>query len=158
MGGEGLAKRERTVMNLHNPRYLLLFIIAPLVTGAAIYVSCRNVNQLLIAQWLPLLSLFPTEPMITVTPWVKFQLPDGLWLFSFLNLQYWIWRGMNRFEARFWWGTILSLALSSELFQLTGTLPGTYDPWDVFTYLATFCISIILAHFHPLYHSNHSHS
>jgi len=78
------------------------------------------------------LNLRPKE---SLGGWVVYSLPDGLWLFSYILLMGCIWNfNLKRsFYASF---PLAFIAIGSELLQILGWVPGTFDVVDLLCYLA----------------------
>ena len=76
--------------------------------------------------------------------WVKYNLPDGLWLLSYLLLMESIW-GMQKGIKLIFDIPIIVFAFLMELFQYIGVFPGTGDILDLLFYmlsiLTTICIT-----------------
>jgi len=75
--------------------------------------------------------------------WVRFSLPDGLWLLSYLLLVDAIWNGFNKVSA-LWYLIIPGVAFGSELAQLLWGFTGTYDKMDFVCYGAAVVITILV--------------
>ena len=68
--------------------------------------------------------------------WVRFNLPDGLWIFSLVLALRLIWSDQE--DKRIGLsliGFVLALSLFSEWAQAMGWLSGTGDLWDVVVYI-----------------------
>lgn len=80
---------------------------------------------------------------IDIPEWIRFSLPDGLWLLSYLLLVDAIWNGFNKVSA-VWYLIIPGVAFGSELAQLFWGFTGTYDPMDLVCYGAAVVITIVV--------------
>ena len=69
-----------------------------------------------------------------IPEWILFSLPDGLWIFSYVCLMLFIWRNLVSIRNVFWILIIPVLAISSEIGQLIGIVPGVFDPADLLLY------------------------
>lgn len=82
--------------------------------------------------------------------WVKYNLPDGLWLLSYLLLMESIW-GMQKGIKLIFDIPIIVFAFLMELFQYIGVFPGTGDILDLLFYmlsiLTTICITKIINYY-----------
>lgn len=74
--------------------------------------------------------------------WVKFSLPDGLWLFSYIFLVDAIWSGYKSVISRIFVYSLPVFSLLSEFLQYWGLVPGTFDWIDVLSY--TFAILLYI--------------
>ena len=120
---------------------LLLHVIMPLVIGGAIYVCWRD-SSLLMFDWFRQLGLGPvvdgirtvTLPAAVLLPrWVLYSLPDALWVYAAIMFMHRIWVGsesrtVNR-RLWLWSGPVLAVVI--EFAQLTGVIPGSFDPNDL---------------------------
>ena len=80
---------------------------------------------------------------VNLPQWVRFSLPDGLWLLSYLLLVDAIWNGLNKVSA-IWYFIIPGVAFGSELAQLFWGFTGTYDFMDLVCYAVAVCITIVV--------------
>ena len=67
--------------------------------------------------------------------WIKFSLPDGLWIFSYVCLLLLIWSDNGIKKSIHWVLIIPIIAIFSEVGQLSNIVPGTFDPIDLVFYL-----------------------
>jgi hypothetical protein len=83
----------------------------------------------------PSCQFFPLFSKQNVSPWLLYQLPDALWLYSFLHSLYLIWG--HRLVVPI---SILGLAFSFTLeigqIKSFGLMPGTFDYYDLLFYTA----------------------
>ncbi len=131
---------------------LILLVAFPLLIGTLIYVLFRS-NSILFNSWIKdsgfFTYLLKTRLLIqnsnlTLNRYLVYNLPDGLWLFSWLNFLLIIWEFEINKTSRLVIIASFLAAISSELLQGLGFLSGTYDIFDLFAYvLATFCVFII---------------
>jgi len=63
--------------------------------------------------------------------WVRFTLPDALWVFALAWAMLVMTRGAARRERVAWLALPVALGPGAELLQLVGALPGTFDPLDL---------------------------
>lgn len=121
-----------------------------LLLGGLIYVIFRD-KSLLMFDWFDaigidneidgLRSLFQGEG---IYGWVKYSLPDGLWLFSYMFLVDAIWNGSRSISSYIFIYSLPILALLSEFFQYFGLLPGVFDWMDVVSYLFAIILFVII--------------
>ena len=124
-------------------RKLLYGHILSLLTGGLIYILFRT-TSLKMFRWFDNLGL--TE-IITIARnitlkysnqlpnWIKFSLPDGLWIFSYVCLLLLIWSDSELKKSIPWVLIVPAVAILSEIGQLPEIVPGTYDPIDLIFYL-----------------------
>lgn len=90
--------------------------------------------------WVKTLREWGSE--LYVPEWVKYSLPDGLWLLSYLFLIDAIW---NKFDkcSSIWYLIMPGVAFGSELAQLFWGFTGTADPMDFTCYAGAIVITIL---------------
>ena len=109
-----------------------------MLIGGFTYVLFREKN-LLMFSWFNslgienLIDFFRNKILFNnlIPNWVKFSLPDGIWIYSLTSLMLIIWnRDMNK--SKYIWLLIGPLlGLSAEFGQLIDIIPGTYDNTDL---------------------------
>ncbi len=101
--------------------------------GITIYALWRGIN------------FFGLEPLLTSTPpnWIKFNLPDGIWLYSLLSSLFLIWKDMLSKHLIAGILIVLFLSFISEVFQYLDVIPGTFDVYDLVSYLIAAMIFVI---------------
>jgi hypothetical protein len=127
--------------------YLTSSLIA-LFTGVLIYFILRDFDMI----FFQILRIKPASANIHisdnfVTYFLKYNLCDGLWLYSGISLLRFIW--VNSPETGSYYIYIfIGIALLLELLQLTEHFPGTFDVFDLLTMaffaLLEHCINIFL--------------
>jgi hypothetical protein len=121
-----ILKKERT----------LYFVLSPLLlaTGIAIYFLFRKNEGMLLFDWFPglraLKGLAIQADKNSLVNLAVYSIPDGLWLLSGLFLMRALWWAAPKT------GTVYALifcalAAGFELLQMTGRVPGTFDPADM---------------------------
>jgi len=80
---------------------------------------------------------------LSLPQWVRYSLPDGLWLLSYLLLVDAIW---NRFDKMscVWYLIMPAIAFGSELAQVWWGLTGTADMMDFVCYAGAVVITLIV--------------
>lgn len=63
--------------------------------------------------------------------WVIFSLPFSLWVFSYMLLITAVWRESNSIMGYFWLWILPLIAVSSEVLQICGYIPGHFDAIDL---------------------------
>jgi len=120
-----------------------ILVVMPVAVAGCIYILFRH-ESLLMFDWLHQLHLMPlvaelrtfTVPLGESLPgWIRFSLPDGLWLLSYLWFLRVVWADGP--DKPLWAWTALGLVMSfgHELGQATGLIAGTFDWADVAAYL-----------------------
>lgn len=117
----------------------LFKLILPLVLGGIIYGFLRK-SEIVFFNMLNL--NLPLSQFSGIPDWLVYNLPDGLWSYSFTNLVLLIWNHqINR--KNFGWIIIpVITGIILELSQLTGLIKGTFDIFDI--------VYIILFSFIPI--------
>jgi hypothetical protein len=127
---------KKTEYKFRINRTMILNIIAPFCLGFLIYVIFRSnsifniVDKDLIEIW-------------NIPEWIKFNLPDGLWLYSLNSIIILIWEYKSRFALIFWLSFSTSISIIIEFLQLHQIIRGTFDINDIFAYLISI-IALIL--------------
>ncbi|HRB97506.1 MAG TPA: hypothetical protein PKY67_07330 [Nitrosomonas sp.] len=73
--------------------------------------------------------------------WIKYNLPDGLWVYSLTSLMIIIWKSYT-LKSLIWICSGLLIAIISEFCQYIGVFPGTYDSIDIIFYLLAFGLAV----------------
>lgn len=76
--------------------------------------------------------------------WVKYNLPDALWLFAYMFLVDTIWNGSNAKVSFVFIFSMPIVALISEILQYYNLLPGVFDWIDIASYVFAILLFIIL--------------
>jgi hypothetical protein len=113
--------------------------IIPVVIGGLIYLTYRT-DSLIMFGWFKsiglsdLVTFFRTNELLqnlVIPNWVIYSLPDALWLFSFTYLTILIWDFKISRQSIFWICLAPAVGLFSEIGQLIGVIPGTFDRVDL---------------------------
>lgn len=126
---------------------ILIFI--PLFFGGIIYILFRT-ESLLMFKWFRFLNLenhiFSTRKIfkIELPDWFVYNLPDGLWIFSYSLLMLSIWNFKLNIHSVFWIFLMPFIAIISEILQFFKIIPGTYDIWDLNFYILGTLLPLIL--------------
>jgi len=132
-------------------RLKLAYYIAAFLTflgGVTVYAFLRDINNMILFHFFPKIPFLSTlyVPVKTDALWPNIfrnNLPDGLWCLSGLLLVRAIWLHNAKWRA-IYGGIFIAIALSFEISQLSGNMPGTFDALDlVFMGLFAFLESII---------------
>lgn len=124
-------------------KQLYLGHIFTLLCGSLIYILFRtsNLQMFLWFDKLRLLHLinnfrtYTINHSHTLPSIVLYSLPDGLWIFSYVNLVLFLWKNEIKKENLFWIFIIPIISIVSELGQLLKIISGTFDPMDLVMYL-----------------------
>lgn len=119
---------------------LCLFLI-----GVSIYLLWRDehllIHRILHASGMDdlIVPLRKSVADINVPEWIRFALPDGLWSTSYILLiDVWVKRGI------LWTSFIPFIGVLSELLQLIGWLPGTFDTADLLAYSIPYFLYVLI--------------
>lgn len=119
----------------------------PVIVGGLIYLTFRTdtltmfdwFNKIGLADAVGLLRSNQHLQALTIPSWIKFSLPDALWLFSFNYVLLTLWNFNINSQSAFWLFLAPTIGLFSEIGQLIGVVPGTFDFVDlVLLLIATF--------------------
>ena len=143
-------RKSLTVGKLKRLELIIFHIIFPLLLGGGIYVAFRS-KSLILFRWFDKINISGftnvirdiLDPCINNIPnWVKFSLPDGLWVYAFSSSFLIIWN--QDFKTVKYWLLIPLLTFTFiELFQHFKIISGTCDLVDFFICLLAFVLSII---------------
>ncbi|WP_264544547.1 MULTISPECIES: hypothetical protein [Flavobacterium] len=129
-----------------------LFPFLSVFLGGFIYVSFR-VESLKMFSWFNAIGLskvilairnFTINNDMLIPNWIKFSLPDGLWLFSFISLMLVAWKNEVNSSNLFWFIGLPLIALLSEIAQSISIVSGTFDWIDIVMYLVGFFMPFII--------------
>lgn len=114
----------------------ILIVVVPLISGILIYIF-GGYDVYYFLKWFKI----ELPNTLKLSSWLIFNLPDGLWLFSLINVFIFIWKDdhLNFFK---WSLFTLFFSISSEFLQKIELIHGTFDLNDIFTYLIAFLFSI----------------
>ena len=116
---------------IYRPAFWLTQVGLPLLAGSLIYALARDLAALQMGHWL---SLSYWETSLILPEWVRYNLPDGLWLFAALQAMRGIWQQPLPRAAHIWIITLFGLAFGSEGLQALQLIAGTADWADVAAY------------------------
>jgi hypothetical protein len=118
----------------------------PVFLGGLIYLTYRA-ETLLMFSWskyigfTDFVNFLRTNSQLqdlAIPNWVKFSLPDALWLFSFTYIILFLWDFKINRQSAAWIFLAPTVGLFSELGQLVEIIPGTFDKMDLLLlFLAT---------------------
>jgi len=133
-------------------RQLIVGHFITLLLGGMVYLSFRS-NTLVMFSWFDKINLLEpiselrliTLPLSANLPnWFLYSLPDGLWLFSYLTVLLVIWDNTISKQNIQWFFLVPILAIFSEIGQLSGIVPGTFDITDLLFYLGGSILPILI--------------
>jgi len=112
-----------------------------LIVGGFIYVVFRS-EDLLMFSWFRRLGLNSIViklrdgyGLMNIQDWVKYNIPAGLWLFSYMLIIDSIWEDGHSSTYKFFITILPIAAIVSETMQLFQILPGTFDVMDMISYV-----------------------
>jgi hypothetical protein len=131
-------------MILKTTRYIrmtkkILLGTLPVIVGGLIYLTYRT-DTLIMFGWFKQIGLSDMVKFLrsnqqlqnlTIPSWIKFSLPDALWLFSLNYILLTLWNfNVNR-QSAFWLFLAPTIGLFLEIGQLVKIVPGTFDFMDL---------------------------
>lgn len=126
----------------------LSFVI--LIIGGLIYIGFRD-RSLLMFSWFEQLGISDEVVVFRnlvksegVYGWLKYSLPDGLWVFAYMFLVDAIWNGSKSISSYIFIFSLPGFALLSEFLQYFGLFPGVFDWIDVASYSFAIILYIII--------------
>jgi len=121
-------------------RLACLFVILPLIIGGLIYITLRS-TDLTMFRWFEnlgfenaIIYLRNQIDWKNLPDWVKYNLPDLAWVFSFTSALYLVLKKNPSILSLVGLTIPLLLGIISELGQLIQIVPGTFDPLDLAFY------------------------
>ena len=133
-------------------RQIIIGHFLTLSMGGLVYISFRQ-DTLKMFDWFDRVALSElvsrlrrfTLPMADFLPnWFLYSVPDGLWLFSYLSILLVVWNNKISKHNVHWLLSVPAIAIVSEIGQLFGIVPGTFDVFDLLFYLAGTVLPILL--------------
>jgi len=124
----------------------------PVILGGLIYLTYRT-DTLTMFDWFNKIGLADTVSLLRsnqhlqgliIPNWIKFSLPDALWLLSFNYILLTIWDFNVNSQSAFWLFLAPLIGLFSEIGQLIGLVPGTFDLVDLALLLIATIIPFLL--------------
>ena len=128
-----------------------IHVVLPIAIGTWIYVGWRS-TDLLVFRWIEFcgLSAFVFRPAVSLPDWVLYCLPDGCWVYAATSWMLLIWQRLVP-----WAWLALILGVGTELGQLAGFVPGSYDLVDILFYVVAFILAGAIHAQTHLVHSRH---
>ena len=132
--------------------FVLLHIFLPLLVGGLIY-ACWRDYTLPMFRWFELIGVGPVVQQLRVTTmplqaglpsWVEYSLPDAMWVYALTAFMALVWKGTNFRVRVIWISAGLLLGAGSELGQLAGYVPGSFDASDFFLCVFAAGLALVL--------------
>ena len=134
--------------------FLTLHVVLPIIAGGLVYICWRD-PALLMFKWFRVLGVEPhilQLRLITVSArpslpyWFVYSLPDGLWVYALTAFMAHVWSGSPASVIKTGWLSLgLLLGAGSELGQLAGIVPGSFDWTDFVFYVVAAAIPFLAA-------------
>lgn len=125
------------------------FAVCSFLVGSGIYLCLRNTNLEMfkifsngLPSWVLCLRSFFSS--YDVPDFIKFSLPDGLWLFSYLLIIDSIWHDQKSKIYLFFLTILPTSALLSEVLQMFMLFPGVGDWTDILFYILSIVFFLII--------------
>jgi hypothetical protein len=129
---------------------IILFVLLPILIGGLIYIVSRP-KSLKMFRWFENLNIDNLTNSfraaffhIDFPYWVKYNLPDLLWVFSFTSLILIIWNKEIIDQNVFYVIFPVSVGILSEIGQLFCIIGGTFDLMDILFYSIGGLLSALL--------------
>lgn len=119
---------------------ILLRVVLPLVLGIFIYAFFRKALGFTIIDFWGLNEL--PKASFSIPNFVKYNLPDGLWLYAFMNAIILVWKSELNSKSAIWIFTIPTIGFLTELLQAKQLFIGTYDVMDLIAYATAMLLSL----------------
>jgi len=118
----------------------LFHVAIPLFVGFMIYLLSRA-NDIIAYKWIPI--QFSFKKLSWLPYWVKYNLPDGLWLYALTTLMILLWKRKINIHSSGWIFSGFIIAVITEFGQKYGYVPGTFDWMDLVFYLIAMFLAIL---------------
>lgn len=135
-----------SLANMFCQIWMALFLFS---IGGLIYITFRSENLRMFA-WAKELGISnyvwnirESFGDIQINDFVKYSLPDGLWLLAYLLIVDTIWNDSERFKV-FFISALPVIAISSEIMQMFGLMHGVFDFYDLCCYLGALLVYKLL--------------
>lgn len=133
---------------------IINFVLVPILVGCLIYIVSRP-KSLKMFKWFEKLNIDKCTNSIRnefieidYPYWIKYNLPDFLWVFSFTSLLLIIWNNKIVIENISYIVFPVFVGILSEIGQLIGLINGTFDIIDILFYFSGgFFSTLILTNF-----------
>ncbi len=122
-----------------NKKQVVVHVLLPLFLGSFIYWAARPT----VLAFKNSAHLSPFIWTQSLPNWVIFNLPDGLWSYSFLSFTLILWTNNRSINAYFWLLIAFFLGVILEICQYFHLILGTFDWFDVAIYLIFNLFAII---------------
>jgi len=117
----------------------ILHVLVPFLIGASIYILFRGFYFFDYSVKSFLGNVF------TLPNWLLYNLPDGLWLYSFLATIKFIWIRKSKKAGMVWMVLSVTFCFVAEILQDYGIVHGTFDWHDIMFYvIAIICSTVFL--------------
>ena len=132
--------------------FYLINSIAGILLGSSIYIFFRS-SGLIFFQWFKFLDIYDNiiylrnstlNYKIYLSDYCLYSLPDGLWVYSYVNFMFYLSLKLRIPLFSFWLFLLPLIALMSEILQLVKIMPGQFDIFDFISYLLGLVIPILL--------------
>lgn len=133
-------------------RQIIIGHLFTLLLGGFVYISFRQ-DTLKMFSWFDSINLSAviselrlfTLPLSDHLPnWFLYSLPDGLWIFSYLSVLLVVWDNVISKYNIHWLLLLPIIAIVSEIGQLFGIIPGTFDIFDLTFYIGGTILPILI--------------
>jgi hypothetical protein len=118
--------------------HIFIHVFFPLLIGGAIYFLFRNRDQYFF-KWL---HLKQTDQYYELPAFVKYNLVDGLWLYSLLKMIELVWKENSKTHMFIWFGIATVFSVITEVLQGWNIISGTFDTADVLMYFLVLLICL----------------
>jgi hypothetical protein len=127
---------------------ILIHVVFPILLGVLVYHFLTD-RDMFMNRVLENLTGGKGHIGISAPDWVKYNLPDGLWTYSFASAVLVIHDCRIERKNILWVLLAVCIPLGFEFGQKFGILQGTYDPLDTIWFLGGSFASILILTFKP---------
>lgn len=139
-------------VNTYETRVFLKLVVAIILlfVGGLIYVIFRSDNLLMFYWFRDLgldgivIKLKEEYGQMNIWYWVRYNMPAGLWLLSYMFIIDSIWDDGNGYAYKYFITILPITAIFSEAIQFFHLLPGTFDILDIISYVFAILFFITL--------------
>lgn len=117
---------------------VIIFVFLPLMIGGLIYVCFRD-DSIIMNNWLNKNQLMDLDKIKIrheeVPDWLLYNLPDGLWIFSYVSMMLLLWGKKFNNKLMFWVFILPISIILHEFGQLIHFFSGRFDKIDLLFYI-----------------------
>lgn len=131
--------------------FIFFKIITPILLGVIIYISFRSENikffywfkYFKINEYINIWRDNANSIKENIKPWIRYSLPDGLWVYSFSATLYLIWSHKFQITKMLIISIPFVIFFTMEMLQYFNVINGTFDIMDILISFIMYMIFIL---------------